>query len=201
MIMEKIFQVDVLNKSYEVKMSIKRQRNIYLRHHNGLYSGSAPFFVSERKIQDFLNRNLPILIRRVEKKSKYKSAPIGEGYTYFFGEKVEENFSKDFLKGKLLDELLKMVRPLEKQMNITKPYKVKVKDMSSRFGSNSQKTHSLNFQLELVHYSPEIIYSVVVHELAHEFYRDHQRHFYKLVLKYCPNYYDLNKRLKRGIYR
>lgn len=201
MIMEKIFQVDTLDKHYEVKMSLKRQRNIYLRHNKGVYSGSAPFFVSNHKIQDFLNKNLPILIRRVEKKSQFKSAPIGDGYTYFFGEKVEENFSKDFLKAKLLDELTKMVRSLENKMQISKPYKVKVKDMSSRFGSNSFKTHSLNFQLSLVHYSPEIIYSVVVHELAHEFYRDHQRHFYNLVLNYCPNYYELNRKLKRGIYR
>lgn len=105
------------------------------------------------------------------------------------------------MKAKLYDELVKMVRPLEKKMNISRAYKIKVKDMSSRFGSNSSKTHTLNFQLNLVHYSLDIIYSVVVHELAHEFYHDHQKHFYELVLTYCPDYYLLNGKLKRGIYR
>lgn len=199
--MIKVYQVDYLNKHYEVKMSIKRQRNIYLRHNKGIYSGSAPLFASDRKIQDFLNRNLPVLVRRVERKYANRVEPIGEDYTYFFGEKVEERFSNDFLKAKLLDELTKMVRPLEKEMHISLPYKIKVKDMSSRFGSNSMRTHTLNFQLNLVHYSLDIINSVVVHELAHEFYRDHQRHFYKLVYKYCPNYNELNKKLKKGIYR
>ncbi len=199
--MVKIYQVDCFDKRYEVEMSIKRQRNIYLRHFKGVYSGSAPMFASDRKIQDFLNKNLPVLIKRVERKYANKVEPTGEGYTYLFGEKVEENFSKDFLKAKLYDELVKMVRPLEKKMNINRPYKIKVKDMSSRFGSNSSRTHTLNFQLNLVHFSLDIIYSVVVHELAHEFYHDHQKHFYKLVLQYCPNYYQLNRKLKRGIYQ
>ena len=64
---------------------------------------------------------------------------------------------------------------------------------------NSRKTHTLTFQLSLVHYSKEIIDSVIYHELAHDFYFDHSANFYKLLLSYCPNYFKLKAKLRKGI--
>ena len=69
------------------------------------------------------------------------------------------------------------------------------------FGSNSSRTHTLSFQINIMHYSEEIIETVVIHELAHEFERNHGKKFYNIVYKYCPRYKELQKKLKKGIHK
>ena len=56
----------------------------------------------------------------------------------------------------------------------------------------------LTFDKDLIHYSLEIIDSIVIHELAHYYYHDHSHSFYNMVLKYCPNYKELQRKLTYG---
>ena len=86
-------------------------------------------------------------------------------------------------------------------MGISEPYKVAVRNTVRQYGSNSKRTHALSFQIDLIHYSPEIIETVVIHELAHEFERNHSKNFYNIVYKYCPMYKDLQRKLKKGIHK
>ena len=86
-------------------------------------------------------------------------------------------------------------------MGITHTYKIRVRKMKSRYGSNSRKTMSLAFNLSLVHYSPEIIDSVIIHELVHDKVFNHSEKFYNEVYKYCPNYKALKRKLNKGIYQ
>ena len=86
----------------------------------------------------------------------------------------------------------------EQVMGIRTPYKVRVRKMTTRYGSNSKSTHSITYSMVLMHYSCEIIDSVIVHELAHHFVRDHSKKFYNVVYQYCPNYKALHKRLRKG---
>ena len=79
-------------------------------------------------------------------------------------------------------------------------YKVKIKKMRTRLGSNSSKTHTIYYADHLFYYSVDILDSLVVHELAHEFVKDHSENFYKVVFKYCPNYKSVNNKLKKGIH-
>lgn len=67
-----------------------------------------------------------------------------------------------------------------------------IKKMSSRYGSCNIKTHKLNFNINLAFMPQEVIASIVVHEIAHIFYKDHSKNFYSFVYKYCQNY-DLCK--------
>ena len=97
--------------------------------------------------------------------------------------------------------ITELVRKNEEIMGISEPYMVKVKPTERQFGSNSKRTHTLSFQLNLIHYSKEIIESVVVHELAHDFERNHSKNFYNIVYRYCPNYRELQKKLKKGIHK
>ena len=80
-------------------------------------------------------------------------------------------------------------------------YKVSVKNMKTRFGSNSKHTQRLHFALVLMHYSIEIIDSVVVHELAHILVYDHSKKFYDVVYKYCHDYDIYRKKLIKGEYK
>lgn len=84
---------------------------------------------------------------------------------------------------KLLDKRLKHYQAL---------MKVKYKSFSiethpQRWGSCSSAKH-LTFHWQLAMFQPEAIDYVVVHELCHTVHLNHDRSFWRLVGKYCPNY-------------
>ena len=213
-----VFEVELEGKNYNVFVTYKCQRNAYLRYKNGDFYVTCPSLTSKKKIIDFVLKSGPKLLERINKPVQ-KNYSFEEGYIYIFGQfyrlkisdkfRIEEYtvFAKDIadleknLRKLLVKYLEQSVRKFEQLMSISKPYQISVKKMKSRYGSNSQKTHRLHFQLDLVHFSYEIIDSVVVHELAHEFYRNHQRGFYSCVLKYCQNYYELKKKLRTKVYQ
>ena len=60
-------------------------------------------------------------------------------------------------------------RYYEKIIGVKKPYKVKIRKMTTRYGSNSLTTHSITYSLVLVHYSIDVVDSIIIHELAHAF--------------------------------
>ena len=106
-----------------------------------------------------------------------------------------------YLKKYALNIIPMEVEKYRQIMEISVPYKVRIANTKHQYGSNSKSTHTLSFQISLIHYSLDIIDTVVVHELAHEFERNHQKGFYEIVYKYCPNYKALQKKLKRGIHQ
>lgn len=195
------------NKEYVVNVLTHAfQKNVYFRFKDGQFFVSGNKLMSDRQIAKWLSKYAPRLLKKVSKETE-PSYSFKEHWLYLFGEKIDldekinENNIDKYLKKGLLNYLVESVRIYENKMGITKPYKIGVRKMKTRFGSNSLKTHSLSFQLDLVHFSKEIIDSVVVHELAHEFYRNHSKSFYDCVYKYCPNYWELKKKLRRRIYK
>lgn len=196
----KAYTISYPNESYEVVVTYKSQRGLYLRKKGDIFYATAPILMSEKRVLAFIEKSIPTLNRRIEK-NKPNESPKGEGYTYILGEKVDIVYSEKELKKFALAKFEEITRRCEAEMGIKKPYKIHVRNMTSRFGSNSIRTHSINYQLNLIHFSEEIIRSVVVHELAHDKYRNHQKRFYDHVLEYCPNYYELRKKLRKGIYK
>ena len=97
--------------------------------------------------------------------------------------------------------MIDRTRYYESLMGVTPPYRIKIKKMKSRFGSNSKKTHTISYASHLFSYSNDILDSLIVHELAHHFAFDHSKNFYSIVYKYCPNYKKDNIKLKKRIYR
>ena len=71
----------------------------------------------------------------------------------------------------------------------------------SRWGSCSVDGN-LNFNCLLVLMPPEILDSVVVHELCHRRHMNHSKEFYDEVLRIFPDYKRCNKWLKQngGVY-
>ena len=111
-----------------------------------------------------------------------------------FLQKLEKKLKKWFLK-----YITYRHREYEKKMK-TCMNKVRVRKMFTRYGSNSVGRKSITYSTILMHYSSDVIDSVIVHELAHCFEHNHGPNFYKIVRKYCPNYDDLHTRLKKGVY-
>lgn len=102
------------------------------------------------------------------------------------------------LKKFTLNIITQEVRKLEKIMLIPIEHKIKITAMRSCSGKNYYQKKLLTFDKDLIHYSLEIIDSIVIHELAHYYYHDHSPSFYNMVLKYCPNYKELQRKLTYG---
>ncbi|HBF67746.1 MAG TPA: hypothetical protein DDW20_00275 [Firmicutes bacterium] len=196
----KTIDIKIDNTIYSVKIFYKQQKGIYLRYKNEQFVCTSPFFVDDSRLIKFFKKAIPSLNKKISKKSN-KESPIGEDYTYLLGEKIDKVLSQSVLFDIAYKKLIELTRKYEKLMNIVPPYNVRIKIMNGRYGSNSLKTHSISYQLDLIHYSEDIIASVVIHELAHHFHRNHQKAFYKCVLKYCPDYYERKKKLRKGIYK
>ncbi len=214
--MKNTFSYLINNKMYQINVTYRRMKSIRYRFKDDVFYVTCPFFTSRYVIEQGLNKFGLKLINKTK-----KSSPLGDDYAYIYGNKIPLSFpsgeivftngeilkydSKEEFEKKMSQMFLKFistrVRYYEKIMNIKEPYKIKTRKMSSRYGSNSRRTHTLNFSSVLFHYSPSIIDAVVVHELCHHFAFDHSTKFYTYVYKYYPNYKVEHFKLKKGIYR
>lgn len=209
----KNFFYKVNGVDYEVVIIYKRIKNVHYRFRDHKFIVSCNRFTTKGFIIAGLDKYASRLI-----KASSKPEPLSENFIYIFGNKYDLSYpskimiqgykdiiyhSKEELMKKIkpifLDIVTKRVRYYESIMNLPR-YNVSVRDMRSRFGSNSKRTKRLNFALMLVHYSMPIIDSVVVHELAHIKVFNHSKKFYEVVYKYCPEYDKYRKMLIKGIY-
>lgn len=207
-------EVIIDGKIYKVKIDRKAfQRNSYIRLKDDVFYISTNLTATDSFVSNFLDKYAVTLIKRNQ---KYKKVLIKENGMYIFGEFV--NFEEGFIKvlnhnilystpEDFYKKVNKIVKPyfderlkyFEEIMNVMPLYNLKLRKSTTRYGCNIKKTHTITFNLELIHYDLEIIDSVIIHELAHHFEFNHQKNFYKIVYKYCPNYDDLDRKLKRGI--
>ncbi len=75
--------------------------------------------------------------------------------------------------------------------------RISIRCQKTRWGSCSNKGN-LNFNCLLMLTPPEVIDSVVVHELCHRKEMNHSDKFYAEVLRVFPNYWECDKWLKEN---
>lgn len=75
--------------------------------------------------------------------------------------------------------------------------RITIRNQRTRWGSCSEKGN-LNFNCLLMLTPPEVIDSVVVHELCHLKELNHSKRFYAEVLRVYPDYYKWNTWLKEN---
>lgn len=75
--------------------------------------------------------------------------------------------------------------------------RVTIRNQVSRWGSCSAKGN-LNFNCLLMLTPPEVVDSVVVHELCHRKEMNHSKRFYEEVLRVYPDYYKWDSWLKKN---
>ena len=207
----KEFSYQINGSLYKVTVTKKNIRNINYRFRNNMFYVSCPIFCTNTAILNGLEKFGSKLIKRSE-----KMPLIADNYFYLLGKKyvnvssfVLDNIQYHFVNEK---DFYKKIKPYfikyvgervdyyKKLMQINNDMKVKCRYMKTRYGSNSRQTNSLDFSLILIHFKPEIIDSVVVHELAHCKVFNHKKEFYDLVYRFCPNYDTLDKKLKKNIF-
>lgn len=189
-----------------------KQRNNYYRLRDKTVFVSANALTSEQSIIN----SLSVVIDKLA--SKTVNDFFSDDGVYILGEfcSIKDGFfkfaEKNYLFGNkemFYKKMKKIAKPFfeervkyySKIMNINTNYKVSLKNVKTRYGSNSSRTKTLAFNIILIHFSTEIIDSVIIHELAHDFHRNHSSNFYDVVYKYCPNYDLLDKKLRKGVFK
>ena len=171
--MEKSFTYQYNQKEYQVIVIYKRKKNIAYRFKDNQFLVTAPRIVTISQIRKGLDKFAKKLIDRYnENKAKDNDENI-----YLFGDKLDysesggqinyhqmniEYKSKEDLVNKLIkvytQYMVDRTRYYENIMNVYPPYKIKIKKMKSRYGSNSKQTHTISYANHLFVYSFDINY-------------------------------------------
>ncbi len=146
----------------------------------------APFFVTNARIEKSVRAHEAWIRRQIEiLEEKKKSQPQVE--------KLSEEELKDLTKQakKMIPE---RVEYYAKILGVSYG-KITIRHQKTRWGSCSSKGN-LNFNCLLMLTPPEVIDSIVVHELCHRKEMNHSKAFYAEVLRVYPEYKKWNKWLK-----
>ena len=146
----------------------------------------APYGVSAAQIKAFVNDHRDWIARQQRKADAIQS--VRENAAKLTPEELNE----------LVDRALKVIpgRVAFYAPKVGVTYgRITIRNQKTRWGSCSSKGN-LNFNCLLMLAPPEVIDSVVVHELCHRKEMNHSDRFYEEVLRVFPDYHKWNRWLK-----
>lgn len=170
----------------EVTVIKSRRKTIAIQVNSNLsVTVKAPYGVTEKYIEEFLNKNEAWISKQMnEIKVKKKSVESGN----------VENVTLDKIKA-LADQALKIiparVEYFARIIGVTYG-NITIRNQKTRWGSCSSKGN-LNFNCLLMFAPPEVLDYVVVHELCHRKQMNHSKAFWSEVEKAFP---DCKKSIK-----
>ena len=173
-------QVNIIRSNRKtIAIQIDREANVIVR---------APLFVSEAEIKRFLDQK-EAWIRNNQEKIREEEQAL-EGIKPLTGEEIEK------LADQALKDIPKRVAFYAKQIGVTYG-RITIRNQKTRWGSCSSKGN-LNFNCLLMLTPPQVIDSVVVHELCHRKEMNHSAKFYEEIYRVYPEYDKWNRWLKEN---
>ncbi len=208
-------QIELGGKVFNVYITRKNNKNMYLRvKPDGIYI-SCNYFVTKGMILSFITANEDSIIEsdnRLQKKEQKKEEFYYLGKKYdviilntvskieFVDDRVfvkNKTYLNTFLKNeasRIFNERVKVCYDLFEE-NIPYP-KVLIGKMTRKWGYCNKRQKLIKLNFELIKYSIDEIDYVIVHELCHLIEFNHSKAFWKYVKKYKPNYKENQKVLK-----
>ena len=158
--------------------------------------------IANQNMKNLKENTIKILGREVEKKiieSDLERIRLTDTSIYIYSKDIDNTkIEKKLLEWKaeklkvILDEYLtKYTKLLNKNINY-----YQIKKLSSAWGIYHKRENYISFNFDLIEKDIECIEYVVLHELCHIFYMNHQKDFWALVKKYMPDYKVRRKKLK-----
>ncbi len=203
------------NQTFNVFITRKNNKNMYLRvKKDGIYI-SCNYFVTATMIKSFIMKNETDIIRMyetVQRKEKKNEEFYYLGNSYdvvvlntvskieFVGNQVfvkNKTYLNTFLKNeceRIFNERVKICYNLFEE-DIPYP-KVIIGKMKRKWGYCNKRQELIKLNSELIKYSIDEIDYVIIHELCHFLEFNHSKNFWKYVKKYKPNYKKNTKVLK-----
>ena len=148
----------------------------------------APLRISEAEIERFVKQHAGWIEKNLKKIEERKRALAD----------IEPLAAEDIkeLAERAIKVIPERVEYYAKMLGVTYG-RITIRNQRSKWGSCSSKGN-LNFNCLLMLTPPEVIDSVVVHELCHRKEMNHSERFYAEVLRVFPDYYRWNKWLKEN---
>jgi predicted metal-dependent hydrolase len=216
-VLVKEIQYKANSRSKSIKISVDSSGQVLVS-----YPKWTPFFVVNKYVQlqqSWIDTTLAKVAHKKEYSEdqdsvlifgkKYRKVLV-DSYDVAYGVTIKESNLYINAQGKaekqkeLLDRFLKntaekyiipRTHALAKKMGLE--FKnISLRQQKTRWGSCSSKKN-LNFNWRLVHYLPNIIDYVIIHELAHLVHMNHSTQFWTLVKHYDPEYLKNRGFLKR----
>ena len=180
-------------------LTYKRIKNLYVKMDDNFnIIVSAPTSMSIKRIEDFLIEVYPRLLKRQRRKTKSKEIPVNETSIKILG--VYEDKQKD-INEQLTDALNNYLEHhyayFCNLLGVKKIPSIRLVRVKSYLGQYNKKKHQVSLNILITHLDRELIDYILIHELAHTKYLNHQKEFWDFVAKYCYNYKELRKRAKK----
>ena len=178
--MKKVSPAQIIRSNRKtISIQIDREANVIVR---------APYRVSEREIRRFLAEK-EAWIRKHQEKIRAQEKAF-EGIKPLTREEIE------MLADQAMKVIPERVAYYAKKIGVTYG-RITIRNQKTRWGSCSSKGN-LNFNCLLMLTPPEVIDSVVVHELCHRKEMNHSAKFYDEIYRVCPAYDKWNRWLKEN---
>ncbi len=145
----------------------------------------------------YLGRQYKLLVKR----SVTEKVALSSGIIHLHTTELVSNskYNKKILTDWFLNQAVKVFEDRYEQMLLKFEYKnppiVSVREMHKRWGSYLGK-HKILLNPKLIHLPKECIDYVLVHELCHMKYRDHNKRFYDLLEKQFPRWRKVKEKLE-----
>ena len=200
--------------SLEIIVTEKKIKSLILKYKDGKFHLSKPSFVSNAKAKLWLESLPKQQYEKLMQKSKQKQS---EDFIYIFGKKyhlqiTDLNIKKVVIKEDVvhvydqqyLDTYLKQLlyayvtKRIQELHMVSFDVHVDIQKMKSKYGCCFYTKQRIKLASSLIHEPKVIIDSVIIHELAHFYYPNHQKEFYEKINQYDANYKMHHAFLKAG---
>ena len=164
----------------------KRIKNlrIAVKPPHGQVHVSAPWHVTDSEIAEFVSSKAGWIARH---QARIATLPPP----------VEAGPEAERLRRALKRLLPPLVEEWAERMGVEVPA-IRVRRMTTRWGTCNTKTRTVTFNLELARREPELLEYVVVHELAHLRERGHGAAFKAIMDRHLPDWRLLRRALNDG---
>lgn len=126
--------------------------------------------------------------------SQFKDGNLVISKRYKDDNRAIQAIAKELIKSELKHYLEERVAYWEEKLDVVCTY-LSIRAMKTRWGSCTPSTGRIRFNLYLSLLPKDLIDYVVLHELCHLIEANHQKGFYTLLAKYCPDYEKKRKLL------
>jgi len=148
----------------------------------------------------YLGREYAISYKKRDRKRVSLLFDEDVGFTLLydkFDPKLFDRHILEFYKDRAKDIIPDMTHRYSLLMDLY-PSKIAFRKAKRQWGSCSDK-NAISFNYLMMKLPLNVIQYIVVHELAHIRYKNHQKEFWRLVEKYMPNYREMQSELKNYI--
>ena len=165
-----------------------KRKTVSLEIKNGELIVRAPNRYTKRQADEFVKKHEAWIKKNMEKIAQRKAAEAD--VPRLSGEELRQ------LADKAMEYIPGRVRYYAEKMGLSCG-RITLRCQKTKWGSCSAKKN-LNFNILLMLTPPEVIDSIVVHELCHLVEMNHSKRFYQLVYAAYPDYDRWNRWLKEN---